>query len=188
MVWDLVSGVVGVTIPFDESKVEYSTERDTFVLKLADQLWSLDERTYTERQIAALQRVADQRVARAAEAAEHPAPEGRVVVTGEITSAKVVSGDYGDSYKVLVKDDKGFKVWCSLPKAQVDEAYDAWYAENSESVHMYGNAVWFLGTGYADEKQGGVKGRRITFTATLKPSDDDKSFAFGSRPTKGEWL
>lgn len=158
-VWALVSKAAGVDTWLVDGTTDQSTERDSFVLSLAQQLWSFDERTYTERQIAALQLAADRRVARTEAAAFTPAPEGRVVVTGEVASTKVVEGDYGTTYKMLVKSDEGYKVWCSVPSA-------------------------LLETTTLEE----AKGRRITFTATLEPSRDDVAFAFGKRPTKGAWL
>lgn len=186
-VWALLTSVVNVRA-FDQADGDVypsSTERSSFILNLADQLWQLDERPFTERQLEALKSVAAKRQQQAAEAAATPAPSGRVAVTGEIVSAKAVEGDYGTSYKILVKDDQGFKVWVSLPKAQADQAFDEWYAAHPEEF-TYGPDCWFLGTDGTDET--GVKGRRITFTATLEPSRDDVSFAFGSRPTKGAWL
>lgn len=186
-VWALLTSVLNVR-DFDKPEGNVypsSGERDTFVLQLADQLWKLGERPFTERQIAALQRVADKRSAQAEEAAAHPAPTGRVVVTGEIIGTKVVESDYGTAYKITVKDDRGFRVWASLPKAQADEAFDQWYETHPE-LYTWGPACWFLGADGTDEP--GVKGRRITFTATLAGSSTDASFAFGSRPTKGAWL
>jgi hypothetical protein len=169
---------------------EDNAERDQFVLKLADQMWNLDNNGYTDRQIAALQRVVDQRKARTEQAELNPAPTGRVVVTGTIKSAKLQDGDYGVAYKILVESDEGFKVWCSLPSAQAAQAMESFYEEieaQGYSAHDFGSGVWLIGS-HGDDRFPGVKGRRITFTATLSPSKDDKGFAFGSRPTKGSWL
>lgn len=186
-VWNLLTSVLNVRAWDQPNGDVYpsSTERDSFVLKMADQLWRLDERPFSARVIEVLQDKATKRSAQKAEAAEHPAPSGRVAVTGEIVSAKMVEGDYGTSYKVLVKADEGFKVWVSLPKAQADEAFYE-YQETHPESYTWGPACWFLGADGTDEQ--GVKGRRITFTATLEPSKDDVAFAFGSRPTKGAWL
>lgn len=159
-VWELLSSVLGVSIPFTDGQGNAPvTERSSFVLSLADKLWRLDEIKFTERQIEALESVAAKRVTEKAEQAATPAPEGRVAVTGEVASTKVVEGDYGTSYKMLVKADEGFKVWVSIPAA-------------------------LLETTTLEE----AKGRRVTFTATLTPSRDDVSFAFGNRPTKGAWI
>ena len=191
--WALLTSVLNVRA-FDQPHGDVypsNTERDTFVLQLADQLWRLDETPYTERQIAALERVAERRAAYKAEAAETPAPAGRVVVTGEIVSARVRESDFGTSYKLLIKDDQGFKVWCSLPKAQADEAYDLFVSAvdaAGASLYDFGPDCWFLGVESGTFTFAGVKGRRITFTATLEQSRDDANFAFGSRPTKGAWI
>lgn len=176
-------------------KLDIYEERSSFLRSMAEniQFVSAHDKPFTVKMAEAVQRMLEQRVAKAAEAAAHPAPTGRVVVTGEIVSTKMVEGDYGTAYKILVKDDAGFKVWCSLPKAQADEVIEAFEsdpahqdAEGNFSFYTYGPGCWFLGTAGTDEQ--GVKGRRITFTATLEPSKDDVSFAFGSRPTKGAWL
>lgn len=183
-VWELLSSIAGVSVPFTDSMYDQARpERNSFILAMVDKLWALDERPLTANMIAALEREASKRAGQQAEAAAHPAPAGRVVVTGEVVGTKVVEGDYGTSYKVTVKDDQGFRVYVSLPKAQADQAFDEWHASHSEKF-TWGPDCWFLGT---DSEQG-VKGRRITFTATLQPSDNDASFAFGSRPTKGAWL
>ncbi|QKY80267.1 hypothetical protein SEA_LEAFUS_30 [Microbacterium phage Leafus] len=190
MVWDLVSSVTGAAIPFDDSTYVEVTERDNFVRSLADGIWRLDERPYTERQIAALQRIAEQRATKQAEAAANPAPTGRVTVTGEIVGTKVVEGDYGTAYKITVKSDEGFRVYVSLPKAQADQAFDEFYAKEQEAwdAGRVGYAVWFMGSDNEPERFPGIKGRRIRFDATLEASKDDASFAFGSRPTKGAWI
>lgn len=189
MVWDLVSNVLHIAIPFEDGQGGDITERDNFVRSLADKMWKLDQVGYSPRQLEVLQSIAEKRQERSAEAAATPAPAGRVVVSGEIVGTKVVEGDYGTAYKITVKDDRGFRVYVSLPKAQADSAYDefvTWVDDSGYSLYDFGPACFFLGT--QDEKYTSVKGRRITFTATLTPSNDDVSFAFGSRPTKGAWL
>jgi hypothetical protein len=193
-VWDLLSSIHGLAIPFQDSMYNQDvTERDSFVLSMTDKLWKLDEVGFSPRQLEVLTDIAAKRVARQEEAAAHPVPAGRQVVTGEIVSAKVVEGDYGTAYKITVKDDRGFRIYCSLPKAQADEVITEFESDPSHCddegnfrYYTYGPACWFLGTQGTDEQ--GVKGRRITFTATLEQSRDDASFGFGSRPTKGAWL
>ena len=49
------------------------------------------------------------------------APEGRVVITGTVLSFKWQGSDYGDVLKMLVQDDRGFRVWGSVP-ASLDDA------------------------------------------------------------------
>jgi len=65
---------------------------------------------YEARQVAEEKRQAEH------EAAE-PCPTGRVVVTGEVLSVKLQDGYYGSTWKMLVKDDRGFKVWGSIPSS-----------------------------------------------------------------------
>ena len=62
---------------------------------------------------AAAQRAAEQAELDAAE----PCPTGRVGITGEILAIKLQEGYYGDTWKMLVKDDRGFKVWGSIPSS-----------------------------------------------------------------------
>ena len=170
---------------YDSSNVE----KDAFIYEMATVLrWEGKTRPFSEKMIAAVRRSMERRAAAAAEAEANPAPTGRQVVTGVIASAKVKESEFGIAYKILVKDDRGFKVWCSLPKAQTNEASDEFQElikERGSSRYDFGPECWFLGV---DGVSTGVKGRRITFTATLDPSADDKSFAFGSRPSKGAWL
>lgn len=116
-------------------------------------------RPFSPAMIAAVRRHLDHKAVQAAESAAHPAPSGRVAVTGEIVSTRVQESDYGFSYKILVKDDAGYKVWVSIASS-------------------------LLETNSFDD----VKGMRLTFTATLTPSNDDPAFAFGSRPTKASWI
>lgn len=169
---------------------DLDTDKHSFLRNMAEVLRYVGpSRAFTARMIEATRAAIAAEAEKLAHQEAHPAPTGRVVVTGEIMSAKAVEGDYGTAYKVLVKDDQGFKVWCSLPKAQADEAYDQWIASieaRGLSTHSFGWNVWLMGADNTDEQ--GVKGRRITFTAALEPSHDDKSFAFGKRPTKGSWL
>jgi hypothetical protein len=53
---------------------------------------------------------------------------------------------------MLVQDDRGFKVWGSVPS----NLYDA-------------------------------KGRSVSFSAAIQPSEDDDKFGFFKRPTKAKF-
>jgi hypothetical protein len=141
---------------------EASYERSSFLRSMAEELQYVAncDKTFSPKMVEAVRKVIGDQQVKAAEAAAHPAPKGRVVVTGEVISTKVVESAYGMAFKILVKDDQGFKVYCSIPTAQLEEINNL-----SEA-----------------------KGKRITFTATLEPTTDDVSFAWGSRPTKGSWL
>lgn len=46
--------------------------------------------------------------------------EGRIVITGEVLAFKWQSSDYGETLKMLVQDDRGFRVWGSVPKGLDD--------------------------------------------------------------------
>ena len=168
-------------------------EKNSFLRSMAETLrWVGPSRPFSERMIEAVRSSMAQRTERAAVDAARPAvpTEGRQTITGTILSAKIVEGDYGTAYKVVVEDDRGFKVYCSLPKAQADEAYDAFLSQieaDGYDWRTFGSGVWFLGT-EVDDRYNGVKGRRIRFDASIQASNDDKSFGFGSRPTKGAWL
>ena len=147
-------------------------EKDSFLRAMAEQLQFVTNarRPFTDKMVASVRASLERRTAKQAEAATHPVPAGREVVTGEIIAVKTVEGDYGTAYKMTVKDDRGFRVYCSIPKAQSDELA---FGEDYDPEHGWLQAA---------------KGRRITFTATLTPSNDDTAFGFGSRPTKGAWL
>jgi len=167
---------------------EAKLEKNPFLRSMAENL-RIAGNEFTPNMLAALHRAVEQKAARAAESEANPVVEGRQVITGEVLSAKTRESDYGTQYKILVKDDRGFKVYASIPKAQADEAFEAFSMEigsNGHSPYDFGPACWFLGTD--DSKYTGVKGRRITFTATVEVSQDDNGFGFGSRPTKGAWL
>lgn len=165
------------------------TEKSAFVRSMAEQVQFVSEarRPFTEKMIESVRKVIADRSAKAEHAASHPAPSGRVAVTGTITGTKIIENDFGTAYKITVLDDKGFRVYVSIPRAQADIARDDFIdriTEAGSSIYDFGSGCWFVGT----ERYEGVKGRRITFTATLEASSDDASFAFGSRPTKGAWL
>ena len=82
------------------------------------------------------------------EAAE-PCPTGKVEISGIVLTTKWQESMYGSTLKMLVQDDRGFKVWGSVPS-----------------------------------KLENVKGRSVSFSATVQPSEDDEKFGFFKRPTK----
>ena len=61
-----------------------------------------------------------------------PCPTGRVTVTGTILSTRVQDSAFGSVTKMLVRDDSGFKVWCTSP--------------NSGEQHGKGDRVCFTAT------------------------------------------
>lgn len=67
-------------------------------------------------------RIVERNAKRDAEnAAAADAPAGRVEVTGEVLSIKTYDGDFGTTYKMLVKSTEGFKVFTSIPAAIRDD-------------------------------------------------------------------
>lgn len=56
----------------------------------------------------------------AAHKAGENTPEGRVVITGTILAFKRQESMYGDVLKMLVQDDRGFRVWGSVPSSLDD--------------------------------------------------------------------
>jgi hypothetical protein len=117
------------------------------------------------RDMARSERIAEERAAREAREAETSSPvvEGRIVVVGEVLTTKWQENDYGGSLKMLVRDDRGFKVWGTVPA----------------SIDLVGDVGQQRGLGHGD---------RVRFTATVEASGDDKTFGFFKRPTKAELL
>lgn len=89
-----------------------------------------------------------------------PVIEGRITIEGEVLSAKLQDSDYGSTYKWLVIDDRGFKVWGTIPSCIFDD-----------------NATL-----------SSLRGRRVSFTAAVTKSDRDESFGFYKRPTQAALL
>jgi hypothetical protein len=88
--------------------------------------------------------------------AAEPIIEGKQVILGNVLTVREQNSDWGWTIKMLVKDDRGFKLWGSVASSILDQC------DSLESL----------------------KGQRVTFTATLKASDDDDKFGFFKRPTK----
>lgn len=87
------------------------------------------------------------------------APVGKQTVSGLIRVVKVMDNEYtayGVIVKMAVRDDRGFTVWATAPLSIRDEV---------------------------DSAQD-LKGRRVTFNATLTHSLKDETFAIAKRPTK----
>lgn len=111
--------------------------------------------------------------AEAKRATAEDAPSGRVQVTGTVISTKVQENDYGTQYKMLVEDDRGWRVWISVPSSlQLFDVLDGEVIEPTDDRYM---TTCTQQTGLDD-------GDRIAFKATLTPSNDDAKFCFGKRP------
>jgi hypothetical protein len=125
----------------------------------------------SENQTAAVRRVIATTIERQAQreqdAIENPAApvvEGRIVVTGEVLTTKWQDSDFGSTLKMLVRDDRGFKVWGSVPKS-LQASWSSVTGEDTPSVE---------------------KGNRVTFTAQVEKSRDDETFGFFKRPTQAK--
>lgn len=137
-------------------------KQDEFLGSLRRQIFQRG--TLTELQMEAIDQAIEKKAKWAREREERdarmpePAPviEGRIEIEGEVLSAKLQEGYYGDEYKWLVVDDRGFKVWGTIPSAIFDE-----------NVTL------------AD-----LRGRRVSFTAAVEKSKNDDCFGFYKRPTR----
>lgn len=88
-----------------------------------------------------------------------PVPEGREVVCGTVLSLKEVASDYGVTEKMVVEDDRGFRIYVTVP---------------GSLCVVNDDGTW----------RGVVRGDKVQLTATLERSRDDETFGFGKRPAK----
>ena len=117
--------------------------------------------------LGAYARAEERRLERAAEReAATPVLEGRIVITGTVLSIRHLDTDFGVVTKMTVRDDRGFTVRGTLPKA-LDFEY-GWDGSVTQA--------------------GAEKGARVTFTATVEASRDNPTFGFYKRPTKAALL
>lgn len=87
------------------------------------------------------------------------APSGRVEVQGTVGATWVRDNGFGYQAKARVVTDAGFVVVTTIPAALL-----------------------------ADGDHETLRGRRVRFTVTLSPSEQDATVAFGSRPSKAALL
>lgn len=143
-----------------------------FYLSLAEQLHNVvGGRDLTDNQISALRRSVEQAAEREAHKGENPVVEGRIEIHGTIISTKEDDGMYGTTYKMLVEDERGFRVFGSIPQSFWDEV---------AFLGSYRKSAW----GETDGVMTKLKGMEVRFTATVEKSDKDESFGFFKRPTK----
>lgn len=144
-------------------------------------------------------------------AAMQPLEAGRREVEGEIVSVKTEEGYHYHSpsvTKMLVKLDSGHKVYATVPAAIEDDYFSR---TNGAQIAFseIDRAVFDADTGSREERQAAydarleacyaergvtrfgnmhewLRGKRVRFTATIKPKGND--FAIASRPTKAELL
>lgn len=109
-----------------------------------------------------------QRAALEAKRAEEKAnaancPTGRVEVTGTVLKTEYYDSNYGETLKMVVKDDSGFLVFGTVP-----------------------SSLQLVTVG--EVQRGLEKGNRVKFTANVTPGDRDPKFGFYKRPTKASIL
>lgn len=136
-----------------------------------------DERALTPKQAAAVRKVME-RAAQEPEAA--PVIEGRIAITGTILTVKSQEGDFGMQTKMLVQDERGFKVWGTMASTLADALYDAWHAAEQEAK----GDDFYRGNYGSDYWHASARGRKVTFTAKVTASKDDNTFGYYTRPTK----
>jgi hypothetical protein len=95
-------GYDGMRHSFVHSINRYGTTSDKFVRAIM-------------RDMARTERRATERAAEQAEA--QPVVEGKITVEGKVLTIKWQDSDYGGSLKMLVADDRGFKVWGTVPRS-----------------------------------------------------------------------
>lgn len=147
------------------------TADNDFAASLARQL--AEQGDLSPRQVETVERIAAEDTRRAAERAAEPAPSpapvGKATVTGKILTTRSEPSAFsysGTDYRMLVLSDDGFRCWGTIPA----------------SIH--GDADGMIRAGWLDR----LKGKRVTFAATLSPKQGDPTFAYFKRPTKAEVL
>lgn len=122
----------------------------------------------TEKQAAAVRRIAQENAERAQKAVE--VPTGREVITGKILTVKRRESDYGITYRATIEDDRGFRVNGNLPGAIIDQFFTMWQDEHNKTHAT------------SEDWTEIAQGARITFTATLEPKET--GFGFWKRPAR----
>jgi len=155
---------------FDEKREAQTHE---MLESIADQAWN--KGFVTDKQRAAADRILVKLATPKKE--KTTVPTGKVSITGVIVSIKSVDNPYAynsSTLKMVVEDDRGFRVYGTLPSRlqyPCPRGEGGWIVEEDKD----GNETWFRN---AD------KGDRCSFNANVEASNDDESFGFYKRPTK----
>lgn len=91
-------------------------------------------------------------------------PSGKVAIRGRVLSTRVDVGMYGEQFKMLVQDERGFKVWGTIPSSLLTFA-----CRDAESYEFQRSLA---------------RGDVVSFVATVEPKSDDPKFGIFKRPTK----
>lgn len=148
-----------------EAALLHETGAGQFVASVTEQVL-INHKVPSEKQMSVLTRIVEDREAAAAKPAAE-VPEGRVEITGTIISRKFVENAYGTTTKLLIEDDRGFRVYGTMPKG----------------LNIADNK-----TRYSAEDIIELPGRRVTLTATLERSAKDPAFGFYARPAKARLI
>lgn len=124
-----------------------------------------------ERQESAALKAMQEALEPKVEVVKVDAPEGRITDVFTVASMKVVDNGFGGVLKMRATNDKGYAIWVSVPdKIEIKEVAHP----DAFGSYLYCHQV--------------DKGDKIQMSVTLKQSDNDKSFAYGSRPTKAVYM
>tara|TARA_R110000822_G_scaffold120633_2_gene254132 strand:- start:1900 stop:2748 length:849 start_codon:yes stop_codon:yes gene_type:complete len=137
----------------------------------------------SDKQVALAIKVAGEQELREVEV-KGTAPAGRVEITGEVVSCKWRDSAYGGAWKMTVKvvtEAGAFRVWGSVPAALETAAIELLdeLRADARRADAYSTVQFNLSDA--------LRGRSITFTGTVEPSDE-ADFGFFKRPSKAALL
>jgi len=163
----------------DGSDLNPNREKSQFLVDVRNSLNHHDSinKGFSEKMIAAVRKIMNQRLEEENRPKVH-VEEGRIEVMGKIISIKNKESDFGTTVKVVVEDNRGFRVYGTLQKNLIDDFYDRWIAALDEDD--------FEERGLEDGWFPMAKGAVVKFVATVAASSDDVEFGWFSRPVKGE--
>lgn len=141
-------------------RIEDGIERSNFVRSMVDRYNTyramVEWGGFSEGQINAIRKVISDRQADVDARAElGPVATGRRLIEGVVQSTKIYDGEYGTTYKMLVIEADGHRVFGSVPNNLLEGRY-------------------------LDD----LIGLQVTLTATVEASRDDETFGIFKRPTK----
>lgn len=141
-------------------RIEDGLERSNFVRSMVDRYNTyramVEWGGFTPAQVAAVRKVITDRQADSNARAElGPVATGRRLIEGIVQSVKLVDGDWGSTFKMLVIEADGHKVYGSIPN-------------NLLEGRMSDDLI----------------GLQVSLTATVEASRNDESFGIFKRPTK----
>lgn len=164
LAWFAVDPDREVAFAFASERVEdrdygYEGMRHSFVSKINRDGETTDKFVRAiMRDMARTERYAEERAAKQAEVKEPVVVGDGVEVVGEVVGVKWHENDFGGKLAITVKDDRGFRVWGTAPRALIA----------------------------SDEQK--LRGSRVSFVANLTASPDDETFGFFKRPRRAQFV